>query len=50
MFEIVERSMVTGGVSMIFGGYADEEDAICEAEELSQKNDEYWYEVRQERY
>ncbi len=48
MFEVVERSMNTGGAWRTFSGFQTEEAAEEAAEELSQSTDEYWYEVRTE--
>lgn len=51
MWEIVERSMNSGGVSMYYSGYETEEDAEEEAKELADmpENTDYWYEVRRQR-
>ncbi len=49
MYEVVERSMVTGGVAMTYSGYKTQKDAEEVAEEMSRENTEYWYEVRMER-
>ena len=49
MYEVVERSMTSGGVSTIYSGYLTEEDAYRVATELDEENEDYWYEIREQR-
>lgn len=49
MFEIVERSMNTGGVSMTYSGYETEADAEEVAADMAEENPGFWYEVREQR-
>ena len=46
-YEIVERSLTTGGVSRVYSGYVTEEAARADAEAIEKEG--YWYEVREER-
>ena len=49
MWEIVERSMTTGGVSKTYSGYATEEAAQADADYYALLDSDYWYEVREQR-
>ena len=49
MWEIVERSMKTGGVSKTYSGYQTEEKAKEDAEYYALLDSDFWYEVREER-
>ena len=49
MFEIVERSMKTGGVNKTYSGYTSEEKAREDAEYYALLDSDYWYEVREQR-
>lgn len=48
IWEIVERSMETGGVAMTYSGYKTQEAAEEVAAEMEKENEGYWYEVRRE--
>ena len=49
MWEIVERSMESGGVAQIYSAFLTEEDAQEVADEMAAENEGYWYEVRRQR-
>ena len=49
MYEIVERSMKTGGVNKTYSGYATEEAAQADAEYYALLDSDYWYEIREQR-
>ena len=49
MYEVVERSMNTGGVSMTYSGYETEADAEEVAADMAEENPGFWYEVREQR-
>ena len=48
MYEIVERSLETGGVSYIYSGYETEAEAWEVVTELEKETDDYWWEVRRQ--
>lgn len=50
MFEIVVRSLRTGGVWYTDGGFSTREAAEEEAEIIAQEEPDYWCEVREERF
>lgn len=50
MFEIVVRSIRTGGLWYTEGGFSTREAAEEEARAISEKEPDYWCEVREERF
>lgn len=46
-YEIVERSLTTGGVSKVYSGYESEEAARADVDGIQEEG--FWYEVREER-
>ena len=48
-WEIVERSMTTGGICQFYSGYLTEEDAQIDADDMASESEDSWFEVRQQR-
>lgn len=46
MYEIVERSALTGAISQIYPGCGSEADTQEEADRMQAETDTCWYEVR----